>query len=575
MGTCQVVYSISFQFCYYYFDIVLVFLIHSSVPFPPENADQNAVNEFLDQLFQPLLDTDLDPDVLASLIKGGGGKKSVTGSGPPPPPTGQSVAVSGGPALPPPPPPPPPPIISTTQESVPSAPAAPTLTDLIMSARLKPMSSTSPPPPSPSPTPQTLLQSLQLKLPPPIDAPLPPPPSSAPPPPPPSLAPLPPPPSSAPTPPPTPPFSSPLSKPPIPLPDKSTSTSSTSQPPLEASTNSSAVQSTSVPPPPPPPPILPDATSIPPEVPPAPLSSISSQSTVRKLSKPSPPPTAPKPKRNSQKTSISHVAEANTVKDSSSHQEISLQQVVKMSQQVSHTKTVVTKQVTVVHSQESKTNVLHKTTSKGALPISATASSTSNEVDNDSIVVPPPVDETSTVESVTSSIKLQLQQSTTSAQNIKVSGEETSTIESVTSGMKLQPQQSTSAQNIEVSAHKVVQQRKISRQLSKNNELLDNVETVPSREKVRKLSAHIEKKLSKLSTSNIQRRASRKVARTKSIYRPGTKVTAHAAVRTADPEKNIPSRPAQNISLYSPITTSTVTYNNVSWSFRLCKEVRS
>ena len=268
------------------------------------------------------------------------------------------------------------------------------------------------------------------------------------------------------------------------------------------------------------------------------------------------------------------------MKDSSSHQEISSQQVVKMSQQVSHTKTVVTKQVTVVHSQESKTSVLHKTTSKGALPISATASSTSNEVDIDSIVVPPPVgfkgDKTSTVESVTSGIKLQLQQSTTSAQNIKASGEKTSTgIELVTSGMKLQPQQSTSAQNIEVSAHKVVQQRKISRQLSKNNELLDNVETVPSREKVRKLSAHIEKKLSKLSTSNIQRRASRKVARTKSIYRPGTKVTVHAAVRTADPEKNIPSRPAQNISLYSPITTSTVTYNNVSWSFRLCKEVRS
>ena len=278
--------------------------------------------------------------------------------------------------------------------------------------------------------------------------------------------------------------------------------------------------------------------------------------------------------------SVSYVAEANAVKDSSSHQEISSsQQIVTMSQQVSHKKTVVTKQVTVVHSLESKTSVLHETASKGALPISATASSTSNKVDIDSIVVPPPVgfkgEETSTVESVTSGIQLQLQQSATtiSAQNIKVPKEETSTMESVSSGIKLQPQQSTtSAQNVEGS-HKVVQQRKISRQLSKNTELVDTVETVPSREKVRKLSAQIEKQQSKLSTSNIQRRASRKVARTKSIYRPGTKVTAHAAVRTADPEKNIPSRPAQNISLYSPITTSTVTYNNVSWSFRLRKEV--
>ena len=288
--------------------------------FPPENADQDAMNSFLDELFQPLSDNlkELDPDVLATSIKGGGGKKDGKRSvpSPPAPPLsiGQSVAATGGP--PPPPPPPPPPVISTTQTPSQSTPAAPTLSELLQSTHLKssPPLSTSPPPSAPT-MPTTLLSSLQLRLPPPVD-------------------------------------------------------------------------------------------------------------------------------------------------------------------------------------------------------------------------------------------------------------------ESVTSDIKLQPQQSTSAQNVvvkQISLHKIVQQRKISRQLSKDTEPVEIVETVPSREKIHKLSAQIEKQF--LTTSNIQRRASRKVARTKSIYRPGTKVTAHAAVRTADPEKNIPPRPAQKISLYSPFKTSTITYNNPSWNFKLCKEV--
>ena len=173
------------------------------------------------------------------------------------------------------------------------------------------------------------------------------------------------------------------------------------------------------------------------------------------------------------------------------------------------------------------------------------ASSTSNLVDIDSVIVPPPV---------------------------AFKGEQASSNESVISDTKLRPQQSTaSAQNTvmkQISSQKITQQRKISRQRS---EQVGIVETVPSREIVRKISAQMEKHLQ--STTNIQRRASRKVARTKSIYRPGTKVTAHAAVRTADPEKNIPSRPAQKITLYSPFKTSTITYNNPSWSFKLCKEV--
>ena len=154
-------------------------------------------------------------------------------------------------------------------------------------------------------------------------------------------------------------------------------------------------------------------------------------------------------------------------------------------------------------------------------------------------------------------------------------GEQPSSNESVGSDVKLRPQHTVaSAENVvvkQVSAQKIALQRKISRQFSKDTEQVEIVETVPSREIVRKISAQMEKHLQ--TTSNIQRRASRKVARTKSIYRPGTKVTAHAAVRTADPEKNIPPRPAQKITLYSPFKTSTITYNNPSWSFKLCKEV--
>ena len=199
------------------------------------------------------------------------------------------------------------------------------------------------------------------------------------------------------------------------------------------------------------------------------------------------------------------------------------------------------------------------------------ASSTSNLVDIDSVTVPPPVAfKGEQPFTVTSDIKLQ----PIAPSPVAFKGGEPPTNESVTSDIKLQPQQSTSAQNVvvkQMSLHKIVQQRKISRQLSKDTEPVEIVETVPSREKVRKLSAQIEKQF--LTTSNIQRRASRKVARTKSIYRPGTKVTAHAAVRTADPEKNIPPRPAQKISLYSPFKTSTITYNNPSWNFKLCKEV--
>ena len=178
----------------------------------------------------------------------------------------------------------------------------------------------------------------------------------------------------------------------------------------------------------------------------------------------------------------------------------------------------------------------------------AITSSTSNLVDMDSVIVPPPVE---------------------------FKGEQPSSNESVASNVQLRPQRSTaSAENVvvkQVSAQKIALQRKISRQLSKDTEQVEVVDTVPSREKVRKISAQMEKLVQ--STSNIQRRASRKVARTKSIYRPGTKVTAHAAVRTADPEKNIPARPAQKITLYPPFKTSTITYNNPSWSFKLCKEV--
>lgn len=188
---------------------------------------------------------------------------------------------------------------------------------------------------------------------------------------------------------------------------------------------------------------------------------------------------------------------------------------------------------------------MHKVTSKEALMMSVAASDASIL---DSVVLPPPV---------------------------AFQEGETSTTASVTSGTISQPSQPTaSTQNVitkKVSSQQVTQTRKISRQMSKDIGMVEKVEPVPSREKVRKLSIQIEKQLQV--ASNIQRRASKKVARSKSIYRPGTKVTAHAAVRTADPEKNLPPRPAQKISLYSPIKTSTITYNNPSWSFRLYKEV--
>ena len=189
---------------------------------------------------------------------------------------------------------------------------------------------------------------------------------------------------------------------------------------------------------------------------------------------------------------------------------------------------------------------MHKATSKEALMMSVAASDATSILD--SVVLPPPV---------------------------AFQEGETSTTASVTSGTISQPSQSTaSTQNViakKVSSQQVTQTRKISRQMSKDIGMVEKVEPVPSREKVRKLSVQIEKQLQV--ASNIQRRASKKVARSKSIYRPGTKVTAHAAVRTADPEKNLPPRPAQKISLYSPIKTSTITYNNPSWSFRLYKEV--
>lgn len=481
---------------------------YSSVPLPSENADQDAMNSFLDQLFQPLID-ELDAGLLASSIKGGGGKKkergSVRSSS-----TGQSAAATGGP--PPPPPPPPAPVISNTQASSSSQSTSGTgsLSELLKSASLKSAPSTLPPPP--------------------LNAPIPPPSRTSTPP----VLPLSPPPSVS-------------GKPPVPLPglmpSKLTpiqSESSASSLSLKPSTTTPIVQSASagvpLPPPPPPVPLL---------------SNVPSQPVVVKSEKAPPPPTAPKPKRSSRKLSVSNVDGASSVQSDSSNQQLSStsssQQVITTSQQISHTKTVVSKQVTVVQSQERITNVLHKTTSKEALPMAVLASSTDNLVSKDSEIVPPPV---------------------------AFKGDEPSSSESFTSGIMSQPQQSVvSSENVTVKQVSSHQKRKVSRQIGKEVKSVGIVEPVPSREKVRKLSMQIEKQLQ--TASNIQRRASRKVARTKSIYRPGTKVTANAAVRTADPEKNAPPCPAQKISLYTPIKTSTITYNNPSWSFRLCKEVTS
>lgn len=480
------------------------------------------MNNFLDQLFEPLLDKELDPDLLAGSIKGGGGKKDEKGSVPPPPApplsTTQSAVATGGP--PPPPPPPPPPVISTTQSSLQSASPTLSLAELIKSAHLKssPSLSTSPPPSKPS-IPPSMPPALPPLNPPPLNAPVPPPPPLA---------------SSI-----IPPLATLPSSPPL----------LSSQPPvpsLKPSTNTSAIPSTPTgvplpPPPPPPPPPVPQ------------LSSVPSQSTVSKSNKPLPPPIAPKPKRGSQKLSVSHVAEPNTVQSGSSKELISTatssssEQVVTASQQVSQSKTVITKEVTVVETHERKSSVLQKATSKGALSAPVLAPSASSLPDIDFLIVPPPVgfkvEESSSTDSIISSVKLQSQKSMGSAQNVATK---------------------------QVSSQQIVQTRKISRQQSKETMAVE-IKPVPSREKVRKLSIQIENQLQV--ASNIQRRASKKIARAKSIYRPGAKVTAHAAVRTADPEKNIPPRPAQNITLYSPIKSSTISYNNASWSFKLYKEV--
>ena len=606
-------------------------IIHicSSVPLPPENADQDAMNSFLDELFQPLMDEATDLDSLASSIKGGGGKKNEEGSSTPPgpPPTGQSAAT-GGP--PPPPPPPPPPVTAQASSSQNKAPALP-LSELIKSLSLRP----TPPLPSggpsasnkpakwftPVPLPtlvpnapldpvnytsstssSSLKQSLNTRMlqststdiasdppshpprPPPLPSsipsqstgiafapPAPPPPPlpssvpaqstdvlAAPPPNPPRPPPLP---SSIPAqstdvlapPPPNPPRPPPL---PSSIPAQSTDVlappppNPPRPPPLPSSIPAQSTDVLAPPPPNPPrPPPLPsnipaqstDVASTPPAPPPPPLSSsIPAQSVVLKPDKASPPSTAPKPKRSSHKLSVPDVAGVNTIQSGSSHQQlsstVSSQQVV-----TSHSKTVLTKQVTVVQSQ---TSVVHKTTSKEALLMSVAPSDASSL---DSAVLPPPIafqgGETRT-ESVPGGVISQSGQSGASTQNVAVK---------------------------QVSSHQITQTRKISRQMSKDTAAVEKVEPVPSREKVRKLSMQIEKQL--LAASNIQRRASKKIARTKSIYRAGTKVTAHAAVRTADPEKNLPPRPAQKISLYSPIKASTITYNNPSWSFRLYKEV--
>ena len=579
------------------------------------------------------MDEATDLDSLASSIKGGGGKKNEDGSSapppPPPPPTGQSAAT-GGPAPPPPPPPPPPPVTTQASSSQNKAPALP-LSELIKSLSLRPtpplplagpsaankpakwstpvplpdlmsnarpdpvnctsstsssslkqslnirmlqstvtdvapnppshaphpppllssipaqstdVASTPPPPPPPPPLPSSIpVQSIDILSAPPTDPPRPPPlPSSIPA----QTTNV----ASIPPPPPLP--SSMLSS----IPAQSTDILSAPPshpprpPPLPSSIPAQSTDILSAPPshPPRPPPLSSgtpdqstDIASTPPPPPPLP-SSIPDQSVVLKPNKASPPPTAPKLKRSSHKLSVPDVAGVNTIQSGSSHQQlsstVSSQQVV-----TAHSKTVLTKQVTVVQSQ---TSVMHKATSKEALPMSVTISDASSL---DPAVLPPPIafqgEETCSTESVPSGVISQSNQPTASTQNVAVK---------------------------QVSSHQITKTRKISRQMSKDTGTVEKVEPVPSREKIRKLSTQIEKQL--LAASNIQRRASKKIARTKSIYRPGAKVTAHAAVRTADPEKNLPPRPAQKISLYSPIKASTITYNNPLWSFRLYKEVK-
>lgn len=153
-------------------------------------------------------------------------------------------------------------------------------------------------------------------------------------------------------------------------------------------------------------------------------------------------------------------------------------------------------------------------------------------------------------------------------------GEESAGVTPASSQSRIQQTIESKKEVTQVSSQeRVVQKRKISRQLTPDADSVDIVEPVPSRVMVRKLSKQLEQQIQFLSPNSVQRRASMKVARTKSLYRPGTKVTAHAAVRTADPDKNAPPRPAQKISMYAPVKTSTTSYKDPAWNFVLRKEV--
>jgi len=469
-----------------------------SVALPPVNANQDVMNNFLDQLFQPMLDEEIDPNSLTDAIKGGGGKGDGKGATSSPP--GQSSGVS---SVPPPAPPPPP-----LPEALPTT--------------LPPLPNTAPPPPPTLPT---------SKLPIPPIAPKPKNSLTSSP-----LLPL----NVPPAPPPPPP-------PPLLPGSKFTASSTASKPPAPPTTPKLCTS-----PAPPPPPavsaLLPQSSSSPPPPPPLPAEKPPALPTAAKPNKAPTPSTVPVLDVK-QKLSSSHVAELVPAQQSATSQQASVtSQVVTATQQISHSQTVVTKQVTVVQSQQSGTSI----TSKHNLPISPLVSSSSvnsnSHADIESLIVPPPPD---------------------------FIGEESSIVTPTSSQTKIQQTMECKKEVTQVSSQeRVVQKRKISRQLIPDSDSVDIVEPVPSRVMVRKLSKQLEQQIQLLSPNSVQRRASMKVARTKSLYRPGTRVTAHAAVRTADPDKNIPPRPAQKISVYAPVKTSTTSYKDPAWNFVLRKEVK-
>jgi len=248
-----------------------------------------------------------------------------------------------------------------------------------------------------------------------------------------------------------------------------------------------------------------------------------------------------------QKLSSSHVAAAQQSDTSQQASGSVTSQVVTATQQISHSQTVLTKQVTVVQSQHSGTSIALKHN----LPISPLVSSSNvnsnSPVDIENLIVPPPPD---------------------------FMGEGSAGVTPASSQARIQQTIESKKEVTQVSSQeRVVQKRKISRQLTPDADSVDIIEPVPSRVMVRKLSKQLEQQIQFLSPNSVQRRASMKVARTKSLYRPGTKVTAHAAVRTADPDKNVPPRPAQKISIYAPVKTSTTSYKGPAWNFVLRKEV--